>query len=34
MYTRKFTSECHRLIGPRGGNSQGQETFLAPSAEK
>ena len=28
------SSECHRLPHPRSGDSQGQETFLAPSADK
>ena len=30
----KFTSKCHRLPHPRSGDSQGYETFLAPSADK
>ena len=25
---------CHRLPHPRSGDSQGQETFLVPSANK
>ena len=34
LYIYKFTSECHRLPHPQGGDSQGQETFLASSADK
>ena len=34
IYTHKFTSKCHRLPHPRSGDSQGQETFLVPSANK
>ena len=36
-YTYKFNSKCHgpivQLPDPRSGDSQGQETFLTPSAE-
>ena len=35
MYTYEFTSECHsQTTPPRSGDSHGQETFLAPSANK
>ena len=34
IYIYKFTSGCHRLPHPRSGDSQGQETCLAPSADK
>ena len=34
MYIYKFISGCHRLPHPRSGDSQGQEMFLAPSADK
>ena len=34
-HTHKFTSKCRRLPHHRSGDSsQGQETFLAPSADK
>ena len=36
-YTYKFHSKCHspivQLPDPRSGDSQGQETFLTPSAD-
>ena len=35
IHTHKFTSKCHRQITPSSErDSQGQETFLAPSADK
>ena len=37
-YIYKFTSKCHsqtiRLSHPQSGDSQGQETILAPPADK
>ena len=35
IYKFKFTIKCHTqtLPHPRSGDSKGQETFLAPSAE-
>ena len=35
IYIYKFSSKCHSQITPSSeGESQGQETFLAPSADK
>ena len=35
IYIYKLTSKCHSQTTPSsGGDSQGQETFLAPSAHK
>ena len=34
IHIHTFTSKCHRLPHPRSGDSQGQEMFLAPSADK
>ena len=34
IYTNLPVSDIARLSHPRGGDSQGQETFLAPFADK
>ena len=34
MYTNLLVSDTVRLTHPWSGDSQGQETFLAPSADK
>ena len=34
VYINTYTCMCIRLPHPRSGDSQGQETFLAPSADK
>ena len=34
IYRSKFTKKGHRLPHPHSGDIWGQETFLAPSADK
>ena len=34
IYTNLLVNDIGRLPHPRSGDSQGQETFLAPSADK